>query len=250
MPCKDFDISGSNTSDFVGKFVQFQMDSSLTSEDRKHDKIIQKNFKNALIAVIKKLKSGNLVTRYDVENWNRIISNDIYPHERTIKTPESQIRGTVREESEDRRSRTLSLSRSFIGLDDSLLFLPPEEVPGRLQEILNKLNALNRSSGLRDVAELYREFIFVHPFLEGNGRTARLLTEYALMKIGYSVNSRSKGLPRKVLFKTLEELEQEVEQTFLTPAFNTRNYFFGCASAYSIFFGVSNHLRKKSLPQQ
>ena len=36
-------------------------------------------------------------------------------------------------------------------------------------------------------ARLHKEFIFIHPFIDGNGRVARLLTNVALMQAGYVV---------------------------------------------------------------
>ena len=38
---------------------------------------------------------------------------------------------------------------------------------------------------IRKVAQLHHRFILIHPFGDGNGRTARLLVNYHLMRHGY-----------------------------------------------------------------
>ncbi|BDR59624.1 hypothetical protein XA3_20650 [Xylocopilactobacillus apicola] len=41
------------------------------------------------------------------------------------------------------------------------------------------------------VAELHQRFVTIHPFIDGNGRTARLLLNFALTQAGYPVISVS-----------------------------------------------------------
>ena len=36
-------------------------------------------------------------------------------------------------------------------------------------------------------AKLHKEFVFIHPFVDGNGRMARLLMNVALMQAGYMI---------------------------------------------------------------
>lgn len=36
-------------------------------------------------------------------------------------------------------------------------------------------------------AELHRRFVYIHPFIDGNGRTARLLMNLALLQAGYEI---------------------------------------------------------------
>ena len=53
--------------------------------------------------------------------------------------------------------------------------------------ILSKLPALytDREALIRDIALVHGELLFIHPFREGNGRTARLLADMIAMKQGY-----------------------------------------------------------------
>lgn len=71
---------------------------------------------------------------------------------------------------------------------------PPERVPELMHDFYEKLAEKNRICGLPesnvDVIELacwtHLEFVSIHPFRDGNGRTSRLLMNYQLMKNGYA----------------------------------------------------------------
>jgi len=48
----------------------------------------------------------------------------------------------------------------------------------------NKYN--NKSDLIKDIAKVHGELLYIHPFREGNGRTARLLANLMSYKAGYS----------------------------------------------------------------
>lgn len=63
--------------------------------------------------------------------------------------------------------------------------VPPEEIADRLESLANwvcdsetimKLNPIERA------AIFHAEFVRIHPYLDGNGRTARIMSNYLLMK--------------------------------------------------------------------
>jgi fido (protein-threonine AMPylation protein) len=66
---------------------------------------------------------------------------------------------------------------------------PPSwvSVPSRVDTWLERVNALRpRAPGLPDrVAALHAELERVHPFLDGNGRAGRLVTNLVLVRLGY-----------------------------------------------------------------
>ena len=45
----------------------------------------------------------------------------------------------------------------------------------------------NQFAAYRLCATLHKEFVFIHPFVDGNGRVARLLMNIALMQAGYTI---------------------------------------------------------------
>lgn len=73
-------------------------------------------------------------------------------------------------------------------------FASPDEVPSRMHGLLNKTNAAidaiqhNKKDAPHplDVAlDFHLDYINIHPFYDGNGRTARILTNLLLISFGY-----------------------------------------------------------------
>lgn len=73
-------------------------------------------------------------------------------------------------------------------------FVPPADVIERIHELLNKTNTAidaikaNRKDAPHpiDVAiQFHLDYIIIHPFYDGNGRTARILTNLLLISFGY-----------------------------------------------------------------
>jgi len=65
---------------------------------------------------------------------------------------------------------------------------PPEPIklPGEMESLINWYS--NEGQNLHPVeraARLHTDFVKIHPFIDGNGRTARLLLNLELMKMGY-----------------------------------------------------------------
>ncbi|MFA9190654.1 Fic family protein [Flavobacterium sp. FZUC8N2.13] len=78
---------------------------------------------------------------------------------------------------------------------EKYLFVAPEEVPDKIHALLNKTNAsidaikANKKNAPHpiDVAlEFHLEYLDIHPFYDGNGRTARILTNLILISLGYN----------------------------------------------------------------
>jgi Fic family protein len=67
----------------------------------------------------------------------------------------------------------------------------PDEVPGEMKALCDWLAAASipkaDQSGLLVAAAAHTWFVTVHPFVDGNGRTARLLMDLALIRYGYPV---------------------------------------------------------------
>ena len=63
---------------------------------------------------------------------------------------------------------------------------PVAEIGKRMKQLVQWYN--NNENKLHPVvlaAELHKRFVFIHPFIDGNGRTGRLLVNLELMKAGY-----------------------------------------------------------------
>jgi Fic family protein len=66
-------------------------------------------------------------------------------------------------------------------------FASPEETPGRMAELVQWLRAEMSAPTLplpMLLARLHQDFVGIHPFDDGNGRVARLLVNYVLLRAG------------------------------------------------------------------
>ena len=67
-------------------------------------------------------------------------------------------------------------------------FAPPSEVASRMQQLVTWLAGRLESDDthiLQIAAKLHHDFVLIHPFDDGNGRVARMLVNYVLMRQGY-----------------------------------------------------------------
>jgi len=74
----------------------------------------------------------------------------------------------------------------------SIIYLPPEcpDVPSLMQEMFAWINAAEKElvPSVIIAALAHYQFVSIHPYYDGNGRTARLLATYILHKSGYGLN--------------------------------------------------------------
>jgi len=67
-------------------------------------------------------------------------------------------------------------------------FAAPDEVPARMQQLIEGYREAIAAQTLHPIgiaSKFHHDFVLIHPFGDGNGRTARLLVNYILMKAGY-----------------------------------------------------------------
>jgi cell filamentation protein len=79
-------------------------------------------------------------------------------------------------------------------------FLPSTMKAFEQEILLNLPNVYrNKEELIRDIAIVHGELLFIHPFREGNGRTARILANLMARKQGY----------KSLLFEKIDEKEFE-----------------------------------------
>lgn len=67
-------------------------------------------------------------------------------------------------------------------------FAAPSDVPAKMQALVQWLElalSTENPSILPILAKLHHDFVLIHPFDDGNGRVARMLVNYVLMRQGY-----------------------------------------------------------------
>ncbi len=64
----------------------------------------------------------------------------------------------------------------------------PSKVPALMKKFVAKIPALKKKHHPVEVAALiHKELVDIHPFIDGNGRTARLLMNLSLLQAGYTI---------------------------------------------------------------
>lgn len=74
--------------------------------------------------------------------------------------------------------------------DGALVYLPPEtkDVPVMMKDLIDWVNDNINTLPTPIVAGLFHyQFVTIHPYFDGNGRTARLVTSYIMRKFGYGL---------------------------------------------------------------
>jgi Fic family protein len=76
-----------------------------------------------------------------------------------------------------------------------VIFTPPSPsiVPLRIKELLSWLSKSQEEHAIISSAIFHHEFLTIHPFVDGNGRMARALSQWILLKGGY-VQAHALGL--------------------------------------------------------
>jgi len=88
---------------------------------------------------------------------------------------------------------------------------PPDafEVPNLMRNAVNWINANeNKLHPVEFAALVHHKIVYIHPFFDGNGRTARLLMDLLLMRTGYPLAVVLKN-DRKKYYQTLEQADKD-----------------------------------------
>ncbi|MCH4023851.1 MAG: Fic family protein [Acetobacter sp.] len=98
--------------------------------------------------------------------------------ERFIREINSLIERNIGEAPGAYRLRDLRISQAA--------FIPPfyQDVPSYMEEMVSIYNESGANHALQRAVWLHARFTHIHPFLDGNGRTGRLLQDYCLLSSG------------------------------------------------------------------
>jgi Fic family protein len=121
-----------------------------------------RNYKKALDFVDKRKLTGEPITLEDILTIHGIITGGLLP--------------------EDRVGKLRSVGVDIVNQDDVTLYIAPEAAILE-QELVELLDWLSASQDIHPViaaAILHYQFVSIHPFVDGNGRTTRALTHLYL----------------------------------------------------------------------
>lgn len=64
----------------------------------------------------------------------------------------------------------------------------PEQIPSLMDNLFPLIDTFRKNHHpVKAAALAHKEFVFIHPFIDGNGRTARLLMNLILLQHGYNI---------------------------------------------------------------
>lgn len=87
-------------------------------------------------------------------------------------------------------------------------------VPPRMRELIDWLHSKDARAlhPIERAARFYHDFVYIHPFVDGNGRTGRLLMNLLLMQEGFPVTV-IKTARRQGYYRALEKVSIDKDYT-------------------------------------
>jgi Fic family protein len=124
-----------------------------------------------------------LIGETDIRNLNKIILKE--PFWKPAQTADGQ---TTRKQIIPGEYKTTP-NNVITATGELFEFAPPSDVPARMSSLVEWLEASLHEFRDADLlwllARLHHDFVLIHPFDDGNGRVARMLVNYVLMRLGY-----------------------------------------------------------------
>ena len=123
-----------------------------------------------------------LITEGDIRDLNKIILKE--PYWKPAQTESGQA--TQKQIIPGDYKSTPNNVRTATG--EIFHFAPPFEVQPKMQELVQQIRNELQSptqSAIEFAARLHHHFVLIHPFDDGNGRVARLVANYILIKSGF-----------------------------------------------------------------
>lgn len=138
----------------------------------------------------------------EVKGHNEVIGEILRIGKGDVRLSESRIReihkGIMHEEDETKKNYIGKWKQepnyviNYKG--EQFSFALPIEVPSKMHDLLNKTNAQidaikvgdkNAPHPIDVALQFHLDYVLIHPFYDGNGRTARILTNLILISFGY-----------------------------------------------------------------
>lgn len=154
-----------------------------TTGNHSHREYLEMKAHDAGIEHVRALAADpeRLISEGDIRDLNRIILKE--PFWKYAETPDGQ--STRKEIIPGQYKTTPNSVRQANG--EILSFASVEETPLRMSDLVAWLRKELTSPALpiaACIAKLHHDFILIHPFEDGNGRVARLLVNYVLLRSG------------------------------------------------------------------
>ena len=156
---------------------------------KEHEEVKEQEYAiNFLKEVIKTNESLSLRL---IRKFNALVLNDDIENRGKFKKSNNEILGT--------------------GFETTPYYLVEE----KLTELIEKFNSSENNDLIMKVACFHADFEKIHPFIDGNGRTGRLLLNLELMKNGYPITV-IRNEEREKYYTALETAQAKADYRLLT----------------------------------
>lgn len=133
-----------------------------------------KGHNEAIDWVIEVVNGDRPLTESFIRELHRLLLNELY---------EEKLKKGVKLEAYKTTSNHVITETG-----ETFYFATPEETPSKMADLMAWYNEKIADENVNPIllaAEFHHKFIIIHPFEDGNGRTARILMNFILMKFGY-----------------------------------------------------------------
>jgi len=133
-----------------------------------------KGHNEAIDWVIEMVKGDRPLTESFIRELHRLLLNELY---------EEKLKKGIKTES-----YKTTPNHVITQTGETFFFATPEETPAKMGDLMAWYNEKIEDISFNPIllaAEFHYKFIRIHPFDDGNGRTARILMNFILMKFGY-----------------------------------------------------------------
>ncbi len=108
----------------------------------------------------------------------------------------------------------VNLKQAEVSHGKQFSYIPAQHVPPRIERWIDEVNAMNTQTPLLKIATALQEFIVIHPFIDGNGRTSRVLLDYMLLKSGFPAIPHKSWRTGSVMHKTPVEIHNTLVESY------------------------------------
>ncbi len=133
-----------------------------------------KGHNEAIDWVIEIVNGGRPLTESFIRELHRLLLNELY---------EEKLKKGIKLEPYKTTSNHVITQTG-----ETFYFATPEETPSKMADLMAWYKEKIEDKNVNPIllaAEFHHKFIIIHPFEDGNGRTARILMNFILMKFGY-----------------------------------------------------------------
>lgn len=133
-----------------------------------------KGHNEAIDWVIEMVRGDRPLTESFIRELHRLLLNDLYD--------EKLKKGIKLEAYKTTPNHVITET------GETFYFAKPEETPAKMADLMEWYNESIEEENMNPIslaAQFHHKFIIIHPFEDGNGRTARILMNFILMKFGY-----------------------------------------------------------------